>query len=98
MLDGVDPRDVDGATLTQSELPPASAVPTVKLTSNPVDALVLTPLGEAVTPVTAPDGEAIVSGLLYADVPGVLTAWRAQGFYLKERIDLEGWASLRLAR
>jgi len=48
--------------------------------------------------VTTLDGEAIVSGLLYADVPGVLAAWRAQGFYLEERIDLEGWASLRLAR
>ena len=26
----------------------------------------------------------------------LLAAWRAQGFYLRERIDLEGWASLRL--
>ena len=42
--------------------------------------------------------KAIVSGLLYADVPGVLAAWRAQGFYLRARIDLEGWASLRLGR
>jgi ribosomal protein L11 methyltransferase len=48
--------------------------------------------------VTAPDGEAILSGLLLADVPGVLASWRAQGFYLMERIDLEGWASLRLKR
>ncbi len=48
--------------------------------------------------VTAPDGNAIVSGLLIADVPGVLTSWRAQGFFLAERIDLEGWASLRLRR
>ena len=47
---------------------------------------------------TAPDGEAIVSGLLLADVAGVLASWRAQGFYLAERIDLEGWASLRLRR
>jgi ribosomal protein L11 methyltransferase len=46
----------------------------------------------------APDGEAIVSGLLLADVPGVLASWRAQGFHLAERIDLEGWASLRLRR
>ena len=45
-----------------------------------------------------PDGDAIVSGLLLADVPGVLAAWRAQGFFLAERIDLEGWASLRLRR
>ncbi len=44
------------------------------------------------------DGEAIVSGLLVADVPGVLASWRAQGFVLAERIDLEGWASLRLRR
>jgi ribosomal protein L11 methyltransferase len=44
------------------------------------------------------DGEAIVSGLLLADVAGVLASWRAQGFHLAERIDLEGWASLRLRR
>jgi ribosomal protein L11 methyltransferase len=43
-------------------------------------------------------GEAIVSGLILADVPGVLASWRAQGFYLAGRIDLEGWASLRLRR
>ncbi len=47
---------------------------------------------------TARDGEAIISGLLLADVPGVLASWRAQGFYLAERMDLEGWASLRLRR
>ena len=41
---------------------------------------------------------AIVSGLLLANVPGVLASWQAQGFYLAERIDLEGWASLRLRR
>jgi ribosomal protein L11 methyltransferase len=44
------------------------------------------------------EGEAIVSGLLLADVPGLLASWRAQGFYQAERIDLEGWASLRLRR
>jgi ribosomal protein L11 methyltransferase len=55
-------------------------------------------LARSLAAATALDGEAIVSGLLYADVPGVLAAWRAQGFYLEERIDLEGWASLRLTR
>jgi ribosomal protein L11 methyltransferase len=55
-------------------------------------------LAPSLAAVTTRDGEAIVSGLLYVDVPGVLAAWRAQGFYLEERIDLEGWASLRLAR
>jgi ribosomal protein L11 methyltransferase len=44
------------------------------------------------------EGEAIVSGLLLAHVPGLLASWRAQGFYQAERIDLEGWASLRLRR
>ena len=48
--------------------------------------------------VIAQGGEAIVSGLLASDVPGVLASWRSQGFYLAERIDLEDWASLRLAR
>jgi len=43
-------------------------------------------------------GEAIVSGLILADVAGVLASWRAQGFHLVERIDLEGWSSLRLRR
>jgi ribosomal protein L11 methyltransferase len=55
-------------------------------------------LAPSLSAVIAPGGEAIVSGLLYADVPGVLAAWRAQGFFLAARIDLEGWASLRLAR
>ncbi len=55
-------------------------------------------LAPSLASVTAPDGEAIVSGLLSGDVPGVLAAWRAQGFFLAERIDLEGWASLRLTR
>jgi ribosomal protein L11 methyltransferase len=55
-------------------------------------------LAPSLAAVTARDGDAIVSGLLYADVPGVLAAWRAQGFFLRDRIDLEGWASLRLSR
>jgi ribosomal protein L11 methyltransferase len=55
-------------------------------------------LAPSLAAVTARDGDAIVSGLLVADVPGVLAAWRAQGFNLAQRIDLEGWASLRLRR
>jgi ribosomal protein L11 methyltransferase len=55
-------------------------------------------LAPSLAAVTAEDGEAIVSGLLAPDVPGVLSAWRARGFYLRERFDLEGWASLRLGR
>ena len=55
-------------------------------------------LAPSLAAVTAEGGVAIVSGLLLSDVPGVLAAWRAQGFYLREQINLEGWASLRLSR
>ena len=55
-------------------------------------------LAPSLAAVISADGEAIVSGLLLADVPGVLASWRAQGFHLVERIELEGWASLRLRR
>jgi len=55
-------------------------------------------LAPSLAAVISADGDAIVSGLLLADVPGVLASWRAQGFHLAERIELEGWASLRLRR
>ena len=55
-------------------------------------------LAPSLAAVIGADGEAIASGLLLADVPGVLASWRAQGFDLAERIELEGWASLRLRR
>ncbi|MDE2017009.1 MAG: 50S ribosomal protein L11 methyltransferase, partial [Hyphomicrobiales bacterium] len=43
-------------------------------------------------------GALFLSGLLARDVPGVLDAYRAQGLYLTRRIDLDGWAALRLTR
>jgi ribosomal protein L11 methyltransferase len=55
-------------------------------------------LAPSLAAVMSGDGEAIVSGLLLANAAGVLASWRAQGFRLAERIDLEGWASLRLRR
>jgi ribosomal protein L11 methyltransferase len=55
-------------------------------------------LAPSLAAVISADGEAVVSGLLLADVPGVLASWRAQGFHLADRIELEGWASLRLRR
>jgi ribosomal protein L11 methyltransferase len=48
--------------------------------------------------VAAPDAELVLSGLLAKDVAGVLAAYRAQGFYLARRRDLDGWATLILAR
>ncbi|HUZ67503.1 MAG TPA: 50S ribosomal protein L11 methyltransferase [Beijerinckiaceae bacterium] len=44
------------------------------------------------------NADLILSGLLGRDVPGVLSAYAAQSFFLAERLDLEGWASLRLRR
>ena len=44
----------------------------------------------------APGAELILSGLLARDVAGVLAAYRAQGFFLRQRLDLEGWACLLL--
>jgi ribosomal protein L11 methyltransferase len=55
-------------------------------------------LAPSVAAAMSTDGEAILSGLLLADVAGVLASWRAQGFDLAEWIELEGWASLRLRR
>lgn len=48
--------------------------------------------------VVAPGGTLVLSGLLARDVPGVLSAYRAQGFALAKRRDLEGWAALTLRR
>lgn len=45
-----------------------------------------------------PGGNLVLSGLLARDVPGVLAAYRAQGLYLHERTDREGWAALVLRR
>src|ERR1700722_3007494 len=50
-------------------------------------------LAPSLAAVTSADGEAIVSGLLLADVTGVLASWRAQRFHLGERVDLGRWAS-----
>ncbi len=40
------------------------------------------------------DADVVLSGLLARDVPGVLSAYKAQGFQLARRIDIEGWATL----
>jgi ribosomal protein L11 methyltransferase len=43
-------------------------------------------------------GTLILSGLLARDVPGVLSAYAAQGLRLERRLDLEGWIALVLRR
>jgi ribosomal protein L11 methyltransferase len=46
----------------------------------------------------AMEAEIILSGLLPRDVPGILSAYAAQGFALARRLEIEGWATLLLRR
>ncbi len=46
--------------------------------------------------VAAAGGDIILSGLLDRDVPGVLSAYRAHGWHLSSRRNLENWACLHL--
>jgi ribosomal protein L11 methyltransferase len=55
-------------------------------------------LAPSIARVLAPDGTLILSGLLVRDVPGVLSAYAAQGLHLRSRSVLEGWATLVLRR
>jgi ribosomal protein L11 methyltransferase len=55
-------------------------------------------LAPALARVLAGDGTLILSGLLERDVPGVLSAYVAQGLHLRSRSVLEGWATLVLGR
>jgi ribosomal protein L11 methyltransferase len=48
--------------------------------------------------VASPGARLILSGLLIHDVPGVLTAYRAQGYALVEQTYIEGWSALLLRR
>lgn len=55
-------------------------------------------LAPAIAGAAAPGAELVLSGLLARDVPGVLSAYRAQGYSLAERRDIDGWATLVLRR
>lgn len=55
-------------------------------------------LAPALTAAAKPGGRLILSGLLARDVPGVLSAYAANGWRLSRRYDLDGWAALVLAR
>jgi ribosomal protein L11 methyltransferase len=55
-------------------------------------------LAPSLARIAAPHAELVLSGLLARDVPGVLSAYRAQGFSLWRRHDIEGWATLMLRR
>ena len=55
-------------------------------------------LAPALARVASEDGTLILSGPLARDVPGVLSAYAEQGWYLQRRYDLEGWAALVMRR
>ncbi len=55
-------------------------------------------LAPSLAAAAAPGAELVLSGLLARDVAGVLAAYRAQGFFLRERRDIDGWAALVLRR
>ena len=55
-------------------------------------------LAPSLSRVASRDGTLILSGLLGRDVPGVLSAYAAQGWHLHRRYDLEGWAALVMKR
>jgi ribosomal protein L11 methyltransferase len=55
-------------------------------------------LAPSLSRVLAPSGTMILSGLLVADVPGILAAYAAQGLRLKRRSAIEGWATLHMKK
>ena len=55
-------------------------------------------LAPSICALASAEADVILSGLLGPDVPGVLSSYAAQGFTLQKRINLEGWACLRLRR
>jgi ribosomal protein L11 methyltransferase len=54
-------------------------------------------LAPSIARVASPHGTLILSGLLGPDVPGVLSAYAAQGWRLRRRYDQEGWVALVLS-
>jgi len=55
-------------------------------------------LAPTLSRVVAPEGVLVLSGLIERDVPGVLSAYRLQGFALVSRGVIEGWVALVLMR
>jgi ribosomal protein L11 methyltransferase len=53
-------------------------------------------LAPRIARVAAPGADLVLSGLIARDVPGVLSAYRTQGFALIRRFEIDGWVTLRL--
>jgi ribosomal protein L11 methyltransferase len=55
-------------------------------------------LAPSLARLAAPSADVVLSGMLVRDVPGVASAWAAQGFALARRRQIDGWATLLLRR
>lgn len=55
-------------------------------------------LAQSLCGLASANADLILSGLIACDVAGVLSAYAAQNFFLAERLDVDGWSSLRLRR
>jgi len=55
-------------------------------------------LAPQIARLTAPRADIILSGLLVRDVPGVISAYRAQGMTLSRRLEIDGWVTLLVQR
>jgi ribosomal protein L11 methyltransferase len=55
-------------------------------------------LARSIARVLAPGGRAILSGLLRQQASAALAVYAAQGLRLERRVDLDGWATLVIAR
>ena len=55
-------------------------------------------LAPSLARIASRDADIVLSGLLGRDVPGVLSAYAAQGLALARRTDIDGWATLVIRR
>ncbi|MBB4197192.1 50S ribosomal protein L11 methyltransferase [Rhodoblastus sphagnicola] len=55
-------------------------------------------LAPSLAQLAAPNADVVLSGMLLRDVPGVASAWAAQGFAIARRRAIDGWATLLLRR
>ncbi|MTV30326.1 methyltransferase [Rhodoblastus acidophilus] len=55
-------------------------------------------LAPSLSTLAAPGADVVLSGMLVRDVPGVASAWAAQGFFIAKRRHIDGWATLLMRR
>jgi ribosomal protein L11 methyltransferase len=55
-------------------------------------------LAPSLSVLAAPGADVVLSGMLLRDVPGVASAWAAQGFAIARRRHIDGWATVLMRR